>query len=92
MCKSVTIINRKLRDQYGNETGDELVQTTTTEANSLPNIQALSTWLYHHSPEWREQQMSLKAAKAEEKLDEIREICLNIHYTDENHLGIKRDE
>lgn len=37
-------------------TEDEEVQVTETEQELAPNAQALSTWLYHHDPEWRKVQ------------------------------------
>lgn len=40
----------------GVPTEDEIVQTTISETETAPNIQALSTWLYHHDPEWRKVQ------------------------------------
>lgn len=30
-----------------------IAQVQETEFEQPPNIQALSTWLYHHDPEWR---------------------------------------
>ena len=41
---------RRLRIN-GELTDDEEIQTTEIELP--PNMQALSTWLYHHDPEWR---------------------------------------
>lgn len=50
--KSKTVITRKLK--FGeSETGGEEIQTSETESELPPNLQALSTWLYHHDLEWR---------------------------------------
>lgn len=37
----------------GKVTEDWEVQTTTTKTKTLPNMQALATFLYHHDAEWR---------------------------------------
>lgn len=54
----VTTVRRKM--YIGGEyTNEDEITTTTTERELAPNMQALSTWLYHHDKEWREnQQMS----------------------------------
>lgn len=43
----------------GRMTDDVEVQTTTTKTKTLPNMQALATFLYHHDPEWRKVQRGL---------------------------------
>lgn len=50
--KSKSVTKRKLRVE-GVYTDDEEIQTTESESELPPNIQALSTWLYHHDPEWK---------------------------------------
>lgn len=50
--KSKTITKRKLKLD-GVYTDDEEIQTTEGETELPPNMQALSTWLYHHDSEWR---------------------------------------
>lgn len=40
----------------GVEGETELVQTTTTESETAPNLQALATWLHHHDKEWRKKE------------------------------------
>ena len=37
----------------GTVTDEEDIQTTVNEIEQPPNIQALTTWLYHHDEEWR---------------------------------------
>lgn len=51
--KNVQRVKRPLYDEAGEPVGEEVVQVSETEFESAPNIQALSTWLYHHDPEWR---------------------------------------
>lgn len=58
--KSKSVTKRKLKID-GRYTDDEEIQTTEGETELPPNMQALSTWLYHHDPEWR---------KVERKQDE----------------------
>ena len=62
--KSKTVVKRKLRID-GRYTDNEEIQISETESELPPNIQALSTWLYHHDPEWR------KIQRGEEPEDEI---------------------
>ena len=44
-------VNRRMRLPDGTLSDEEEVQTSEQELP--PNMQALSTWLYHHDPEWR---------------------------------------
>jgi hypothetical protein len=37
----------------GERTEDQIVETRETEQETPPNIQALSTWLYHFDDQWR---------------------------------------
>lgn len=50
--KNKTVTTRKLKID-GVYTEDEEIQTTEGETELPPNMQALSTWLYHHDEEWR---------------------------------------
>ena len=50
--KSKSVTKRKLRVE-GVYTNDEEIQTTESESEMPPNIQALATWLYHHDPDWK---------------------------------------
>lgn len=50
--KSKNTTHRKLKID-GVYTEDEEIMTTEGETELPPNIQALTTWLYHHDPEWR---------------------------------------
>lgn len=50
--RSTSTTTRKLRVN-GKTTDDEEVQTTVTESELPPNLQALMTWKYHHDPEFR---------------------------------------
>lgn len=50
--KSRTVVTRHMVVD-GKETDEVLVQTSETESEMAPNIQALSTWMYHHDPKWR---------------------------------------
>lgn len=47
----------------GQLTDNEIIQTSEIELP--PNMQALSMWLYHHDPEWRNIQKGLEAADEE---------------------------
>ena len=52
--KNVSVVTRHIRDKDGNKTGDDEVQTTVTDIELPPNIQALSTWLFQFDPDWRQ--------------------------------------
>ena len=49
--KTKSTVVRKLKDQEGNQTGEEEIQVSESEL--APNLQAMSVWLYHHDEEWR---------------------------------------
>lgn len=51
--KNVSTTTRRLRMSDGTLTDEEDVQTTVSEVEQAPSIQALSNWLYHHDEEWR---------------------------------------
>lgn len=55
--KNKTVTTRKLKID-GIYTEDEEIQTTEGETELPPNMQALSTWLYHHDEEWRKKEVS----------------------------------
>lgn len=46
-------------DDQGNPIGKYPIQEVESEIEMPPNIQALSTWMYHHDPEWRKIQRGL---------------------------------
>lgn len=50
--KSKTTVTRKMKIN-GEYTEDEEIQTSETEQELPYNVQALSTFLYHHDPTWR---------------------------------------
>ena len=54
--KSKTTVSRRMRID-GILTDDTEIQTSTTESETAPNIQALTTWLNHHDKDWRKAQM-----------------------------------
>lgn len=52
--KNVQKVIKPIYDDNGTATGEEMVvQINESEIEQPPNMQALSTWLYHHDPEWR---------------------------------------
>lgn len=51
--KNKSTTTRRLKLPDGTLTDEEDIQTTVSEIEQPANIQALSTWLYHHDPEWR---------------------------------------
>lgn len=51
--KSKTIVSRRMKLPDGSLTNAEDLQTSETEQELPYNIQAMSTWLYHHDEEWR---------------------------------------
>ena len=67
--KTKSTTTRKLRDDMGHYTDEEEIQTTEVEL--APNLQAMSTWLYHHDEEWR---------KIEQKQDEEADIPQDIDH------------
>lgn len=56
--KNVSTVTRRLRVN-GVMTDAEELQTTETEIEYAPNMQALATWLFHHDEEWRKVQRNL---------------------------------
>lgn len=64
--KNVTTETRKLKIN-GTITEDEEIRTVETVFESSPNVQALSTWLFHHDDEWRRIQQN---KDAEEEIPE----------------------
>lgn len=74
--KNKTVTKRKLRID-GKYTDDEEIQTIEGEQEMPYNVQALTTWLIHHDPDWR---------KIERKQDDDDEIPENIDH------GINIDE
>jgi hypothetical protein len=58
--KNVSKIKQPTYDERtGEYLGERVVQINETEFEAAPNIQALSTWLYHHDSEWRKIQRGL---------------------------------
>lgn len=54
--KNKATVYRSILDDQNNKVGEVEVQRTESETELPPNMQALSTWLYHHDPEWRKVQ------------------------------------
>lgn len=67
---------------------EEVVQTTETETETPPNIQALSTWLYHHDPEWRKVQ---KGLEPEEEIGKNIESGIDTESWIEKEIGLIGD-
>lgn len=51
--KNKSTTTRRMRLPDGTLTDSEDIQATVSEIEQAPNMQALSTWLYHHDEEWR---------------------------------------
>lgn len=51
--KSKTTVTRKIKLPDGTVTDSEDIQVSETEQELPYNVQALSTWLYHHDESWR---------------------------------------
>lgn len=54
--KTKTVTTSKLKLTDGTLTNDEVLQTV--EAELPPNLNAQSTWLFHHDEEWRQRTVS----------------------------------
>lgn len=76
--KTVTTVVRDGVDKEGNRVKD--TTTTTTEQELPPNMQALTTWRFHHDPEFKKtlQQMKKMDVSLEDKT--IDKIKVNIVY------------
>ena len=76
--KTVTTVVRDGYDKEGNKVNDTTI--TTTEQELPPNLQALTTWRYHHDPEFKKtlQQMKKMDVSVEDKT--IDKIKVNITY------------
>lgn len=58
--KNISRVKRPVYDEKtGQKIGEEIVQINESETESAPNMQALSTWLYHHDEQWRKVQRGL---------------------------------
>lgn len=82
--KTTAVTRRKLR-MDGVYTDDEEIQTTETEQELPPNIQALATWLYHHDKEWRKVQKGLD----DEGNTKVDGININISYNKAEDLDLQ---
>lgn len=51
--KNKSTTTRHLRLPDGTLSDTEEIQVTDQEIEQAPNMQALSTWLYHHDEEWK---------------------------------------
>ena len=47
-----TVTSSSIKDEMGGLTDNKLIETV--EAELPPNLNAISTWLFHHDEEWRE--------------------------------------
>lgn len=76
--KTVTTVERDGYDKDGNKVKD--TTTTTTEQELPPNLQALTTWRYHHDPDFKKtlQQMKKMDVSVEDKT--IDRIKVNVVY------------
>jgi len=66
--KNVTTVTRRMRID-GVLTDDEDIQTSVTETESAPNIQALAVWLHHHDKEWRKKEGIVEEDYADNNID-----------------------
>ncbi len=65
----------------------ELVQQTETEL--APNMQAMSTWLYHHDPDWRKVQRGFEPAESTSANADNIEQGVDISAWIEDHVTLK---
>ena len=63
--KNVTTVARRMRIN-GVLTDDEDIQTSTSEIEYAPSLQAMSVWLHHHDPEWRKREGVVQEDNEEE--------------------------
>lgn len=63
--KNVTTVSRRMRIN-GVLTDDEDIQTSTSEIEYAPSLQAMSVWLHHHDPEWRKREGVVQEDNEEE--------------------------
>lgn len=57
--KSTSTTRRRMQID-GQLTDNEIIQTTESENQMAPNMQALAMWLYHYDPEWKAVQRGLE--------------------------------
>lgn len=62
--KTKSVTKRKLRDEDGNYTGEEEIQSIESEL--APNLHAQSVWLYHYDEDWKKVER-----KQDEDVDDI---------------------
>lgn len=68
------------------------MQISESEFESPPNIQALSTWLYHHDPEWRKVQRGMDVDTADVPQDVDHGIDIDAWIRKETELKESQDE
>lgn len=61
--KNKSTTTRHLRMPDGTLSETEEIQNTDQEIEQAPNMQAMSTWLYHHDEEWRKVERKEEADK-----------------------------
>ena len=66
--KSKNVTRRKMKID-GAYTKDEEIMTTDGETELPPNIQALTTWMYHHDPEWRKVERKQDEDKGDNRIE-----------------------
>lgn len=91
--KNVSTVKRPLYDrETGAKIEDQIVQISESEFESPPNIQALSTWLYHHDPEWRKVQRGMDVDTADVPQDVDHGIDIDAWIRRETELKESQDE
>lgn len=85
--KSKSVVTRKVVME-DKETEAEVIQTTETEMELPPNVQALANLLYHYDTDWREVQQS--APSKEDVADEdANEVNVTIVYNSKEDLELQ---
>lgn len=81
-------------DDKGEPVGKYPIQEVISEIEMPPNIQALSTWMYHHDPDWRRIQRGLDTETSEipENIDHGIDIDAWIRKESETFAGQDNNE
>lgn len=91
--KSKTVVRRKLRID-GIYTKDEEIQTSETEQELPQNIQAMSTWLFHHDEEWRQSVIDSKKLDITTNGKDLapQKVNINVVYNKKEDLELQNKE
>lgn len=88
--KIKSVVERSIREEDGTETGQMLIQTTTTDVPA--NHTALVNWMMHHDPEFRKEQDAIRKGEVDDDKSNIDAINVSVTYNERAHLDLQEKE